>query len=204
MLYPLLVGYVTADLIIGGTAIEIRQFKDERHIEEIASAFQLELAANETLYVAGYHRGALQARMSLRVVIENVESVESFISRFNGGLEEIPIDSEYYTLWLPSGTFRAYDLDIFCLESTHRDFHSQLSLFYDGDKINAEFLASGGTPPELRNVANILVGYLPSIWLYPFFLVPLVMQAALIIFIVVRVVRRKKEIARMNINLTVI
>jgi hypothetical protein len=177
----------------------VQYFKNEQHIEEITSAFQFELAPIETL-VLEFFPGYMQARPRYRVIIEDVESVEAFLARFYGDYEQQEIDPDshhFFTGYYPHDIFKVYSLDIFSEENRHRDFYNHFAFFYDGEQINAEFRVQT-TPMELRAVSGIMSDYYPSWWQYPYLVVSVVIQASLILFVVIRVARRKKEIARAN------
>jgi hypothetical protein len=188
MIFPVLLGFMAANYDLAGGQFEIRRFRSARHVREITSAFQFELNQGENLYVAGFSRGGGQVPVRIRVIVENVESVQSFLSRFRGNVEEIALSSHNMNdgFYLP-GTFRVFNTDTF---SGDRDFYSRLAFFYDEDRLNAEFYVTNrGYPPQLREVYRILKSYYP-IWLHPYFLVPAAFQFALVAFVIVRVVRR--------------
>jgi hypothetical protein len=192
MFFPMLIGFAVADLDIGGTSFEIRRFRNARHVEEITSAFQFELAPNETLHVSRFIRGALQGGMQLSVVIEGVESVDSFLLRFRGGHNEIDLSNNHIgARWSPPDTFLAYDIDIVQRDLLFRPNELFSYMFFYGEEYtNVELvLASGCTPVEFRNVYQILRKYHPA-WIHPFFFVPVIIQAVIIIFVVVRVRKR--------------
>ncbi|MCL2047574.1 MAG: hypothetical protein FWG87_02495 [Defluviitaleaceae bacterium] len=189
MIIPVLIGLGIADIHSASVTIEVREFKKEQHAKAIASAFQFELAPNETLSVERFFRGFLQARMELDIVVEGIESKEDFLSRFYSELVEIrAYTSPEMKDGKPLLTTNGYQIPAFY--PAHREFRHGFGLSEDEDGITAKFFTRGGTPPPLGEAVHVLVKYLPSRYLHPFFLVPLAIQASLILFVVVRFIRR--------------
>jgi len=182
---PLLFGYFLASFDVASRSIEIRRFRNKRHLQAITNAFQFQLSQNETLHVLEYSRGAMQEPSLLSIVIEGIDNMDSFLSRFQGGIEETsPRNS----------TLRTYQMDIFREPFKSSYSRAILSFFYSDDKLNAEIymVTFPSERSEFRKLQCILNSYNP-IWLSPYFLFPVIVHIALITFRVVRIVRKKSR-----------
>ena len=188
MFIPLILGFFVATHYASFISIEIRRFHSKRHIQAITNAFQLELSPNETLRVSGYAPGGWQAPSVLRIVIEGIDSVDSFLSRLHCDIREIIRNS--YVPPDEHGSFKAYEMLIFG-EARRMDSYAKLSFFYKGNKLYAEIYMST-FPSGFGEVQRILNTY-HTIWFSPFFLLPAMVQISIIVYRVVRVVRKKSR-----------
>ena len=110
--FVMLMGLTMAKLDIDSTPLRVSAFTDEQHIDIIASAFGYELAEGETLRVAPLSLGIMHGITHLKVIIDNVESVESFLSRYNGELKETEITQSFTEMSIYSpGVFEVYALE---------------------------------------------------------------------------------------------
>ena len=185
MTSPVLMGLVAASFDLGGRQIEIREFKKQEHLERLISAFHLDLAPNETFYVERYRRGVMQAPPVLSIAIEGIESVDDFISRYSIVYNELDLseDSYFFEARYHRDAFRVCMVDLY-------DFGHELGFYETESGIIAVLDVRPTLLRSLVDVRSILAEYFHSMWLHPFFLVPLAIQAGLVIFVVVRVIRR--------------
>ena len=158
------------------------RFKNESHIETVASAFRFELAPGETLYVKHFFPGFLQGTKFLYVAVDNVESVESFLSRFQLDIKEasrhrsMPVAIETYSV----------DIDNYAANRS-MEFSSFLTFFDDEGQINAEiFITHRGSISELNEMYSLLYELLRPWWAHPFFLGTLAIQAILVAIAIFR------------------
>ena len=186
MLGPVYMGLGMASMDIGGGSIEIREFNKQEHFDIMISTFQLDLAPNETFYVERFRRGAGQGEPVLNIAIEGIQSVDDFISRCNDNISEIDVvkypDVLGYREQL--GAFKLYYVNL-------SDFGYELVFYQNEDGITARLDLGDRALRSLVDVRSILAEYFPSIWLHPFALVPLAIQAGLILCMIVRAVRRR-------------
>jgi len=160
--YVILLAIFASTFEVRNTEIEILQFSDEQHMEDIASAFMIELDTNESLYVSLFRVGSPQSMPSLIVVIEGIESAELFISRLHSNLNGLgtvtPVaNSPQFGAFVS----KSYRVIVYYEYSNKIDFGYTLTFFYDdyGGK-NAElFLDFIGVRMVFRNVFNTLWKY---------------------------------------------
>ena len=168
-----------------------QRINSKRHIQEIATAFQFEYSPNEAVYVS-YSPSRDSTR--LEIVVEGLISRDDFLLRFRGGYEE-RYDFMGFTDEDGQRPFAAsgYDIDI-----VQRDLLSyperliSVMEFSDTEEANnVKFLVSwrGSTPEEFRDVIQLLnKRYMRGFrkWLQPIFVMPTLIQWALIAFIIIR------------------
>ncbi|MCL2047486.1 MAG: hypothetical protein FWG87_02050 [Defluviitaleaceae bacterium] len=208
MFFVIWAGYLLALYDIDRYSIEVHKFKKEWHSDFLASSFQFTLAPDETLYIEHFQRGdpqdsrrKMRYDMRLHIVVEGIKSPEDFLSRFNGEILfdlEMSNDHNYSTVWWYNpGTFRFCDLNLFPRSQYSRSKWQRLLFFQDENGImGAKFEIHGLKSQELgETMTRMLFKYLPSIWIHPFFIVPVLIQVSLILFVVRRSVcsRRLKE-----------
>jgi|GEM_PF-6159486 len=144
-------------------SIEIRQFEDEQHMYDIALAFKIELDSDETLYVERYFAGGWQEKPSLTVVIECIESADSFISRLHDNLDGIgtitPI--AYSPLFVPNVS-ETYGIIVFNEDSDIRAFNYGLTFFnddYSGISARLNLAYYNSNTEEFTGIFNTLLKY---------------------------------------------
>jgi hypothetical protein len=175
MFVPLFFGFFLAAFDVASRSIEIRRFRSERHIQTITNAYQFNLSQNETLRVSEYRRGAMQSPSQLRIVIEGLDSVDSFLSRFNSDIEETEPE--------------IYQINIFHEPFRTMDSRAILTFFHNENELSAE-ICMVTFPHNFEELRRMLNTYHP-IWLSPFFLIPAIIHIALIAYRVVRIIKRK-------------
>ena len=186
MIIPAMIGLAMADFDMSARSVEIRKFKNPEHLETLISAFHFDLAPNETLYVENFRRGMLQADPELgNIAIEGIISVDDFISRYKSDIIEVDVVEYPNLVENRLGAFRA------CLVDLQIDGYYRELIFYQAKKgITARLDVEEHAWREIVDVGSILFGNYPSLYRHPFFLVPVAIQAGLVIFVVVRVIRR--------------
>ena len=194
-------GYHSAASLRSMKTNEIRSFKNEEHIDIITSAFQFELNANETLYVSRFRLGGFRESMSLGVVIEGIDSVDSFLSRLNANVVEVDFEdiaTHPSNVWFRPNIFQMYETDIFYPLPRPQDpslqgFSHKLIFCNTSNGINAEFATHRGIPHELVEVHGTLIEYLRPPWLHVCFLLPVAIQVAVIVLAVSRYIRKRNR-----------
>ncbi|MCL2212603.1 MAG: hypothetical protein FWB93_02065 [Oscillospiraceae bacterium] len=121
-------------------------------IEEIENVFMFELAPHETISIR-FFPGMLQARRSIRFIINEVQSTEDFLSRFHGGTVE-------------AGWPNSVNISHLFENNNHHEFFADLS--FCEEENTATFHVYNGGWPEL----NAVFGYMrsPPFWTNPIFI----------------------------------
>ncbi|MCL2047485.1 MAG: hypothetical protein FWG87_02045 [Defluviitaleaceae bacterium] len=180
--------------------IEDVKIKKQRHIEEITSALQFEIAPHETLEVQRFYKGGKDTGLSLYIRIGGVQSVDDFISRLRGNIHEIDSTNEYNPYFPYHDILSEYAIDRFAPFTDSfgrvRSIQSTLMFFSDRDEIYSLFVLnvpSGAPLPwELGTAIDILNEYFPSILLNPFFIVPFLILVASTVFLIIYIIHRRK------------
>jgi len=152
MIGPLFFGFIGSFLL---SDLE-PAFKDnlsESQIKEICSSLKFELKNGEDIYIE-YSPAVWQSATSLYVYIENIESEESFLSRFKGTTRRGSNFVSYGNL-NGSEPISKYDIEIFELEQLPKDYMCGLLFFYNWESESTTALFSiSGYIPELRVIYN--------------------------------------------------
>ena len=190
MIFHVLLSAAFALLTVGFGTAEIRYFSDELQ-DTIATVLRFELSPNESFYAVYYTYSG--GGSNARVIVQNVECVDDFISRNRSGLVEIERGSPGF--WFPDTTYRAF--------RERGDIRSRIFFSHAENGLNAEFQLShnlGNGLSRFHHIRHIFDDYWPNPWLSPLFLVPIAIHAALIIFVIVRATLNSKIIPPVKIS----
>jgi hypothetical protein len=197
MIGPLFFGFIGSFLL---SDLE-PAFKDnlsESQIKEISSSLKLELKGDEHIYIE-YRPTVLQATVFLKVYIENIESEESFLSRFKGTTRRGSNFVSYGDL-NGSVSVSKYDIEIFELERRPKDYMCGLLFFYNWESESTTALFSiSGYIPELRDIYSYF-GYsynIKPLLRNRMFMIPLCIEFVLITFLILsacsRFIRKRRS-----------
>ena len=164
------------------------------HAEAIAEAIKFDLSHEETLYVV-FLPGVFSGLVVLDVYIDNIKSIDDFFSRFHGSFETVHPRRVPHSF---VDAISVYEVELFEFENAiHAEAtYSYLGFFNEQEKLTAKFhIVTRGLPEELNYSHSFLLKYLNPC-LRPEFLVPLIIQAVLVLILIVRLFIRVSEYVR--------
>ncbi|MCL2048305.1 MAG: hypothetical protein FWG87_06215 [Defluviitaleaceae bacterium] len=202
---------IYATFIEPKSSIEIPYFKDERHIQEIEEAIQFRVAPHERLYVEHFiRRSRSNTGIYVLIVIEGITSVEHFLARFDKDISEVEEVSG-----AASNHLHTYEIESIQLEPkyekisinfTHfiRFYSGEDSIYaklhlgipiYRPDRLEYPNEASYVPIPDTHKAMfDMLHSYFPEpTLLNVYVIIPAMIQAVLILFVNIRVIRRIKH-----------
>jgi len=172
----------------------VYEFKNEQHIQKIASAIRLELSSHESLEVSYFRHGERESTHFLTVNIRGVQSVEGFLSRMNTDVSEANVTLGDNKNSYGFDLLNCYKINKFIVTDENGKKIDNILIFYsNGTEVHVDFLlwVEHGTPlpTELKEVADILNSYFPKhkwSWFAPHVFIPTVSLIAIIIFLIRR------------------
>ena len=150
---------------------QTKKILKQSHIEQISKLTKYEFASEENIRTC-YYPGFLIADPHLFIYIENIESEDSFFSRFGG--EKVKANETI--------------LDMYKIEN----YICELSVSNKNDEITAQLSIIGHFQEEIYGIVY-------NEWLNlfsPYFIVSLVVELFFVVFLIVRQHIRKRESAR--------
>jgi len=177
MLIPLGFGLISSIINIVPT---VNTELTDKQMREICSRLKFEIKPDENVYVE-YWPTVLQATTRLEVNIENVTSEADFLTRFHGLAKEM----EPYQSYDRETYYSAYNVEIFQLDRIPKDYWCGLYFADEDGSVRAKFYISGFVP-DLKNIYSFSHKPFRPLLNNLMFIIPLIIEAALIIFFVVQ------------------
>lgn len=161
MIFPLFFLYINS---IWFVKPNIKSDFSKAQITEICDQFKIVLLPGESI-TTEYFPGVLQATKYISITVNNIDSESDFLSRFSGEIDD-------NTLSNGSDIQSKYDISIFELSSSPKDYSSSLEFIDNIDDLSAKIHISGHIPQlkEIYRMCNDPLQPFFSNWLFMLFL----------------------------------